>query len=172
MGGFSLEPSKDFFQKLARVMNEQAGVVDRVFPPTVNVLLPFLDRVAEDVVSEYTTPILDEAHDRDTQQYLTAVTGLFRQSMEFGASLSPTKGSGPNFSEDVQKVLARVFDAHTDLYLQEELDFFRKRSETEVDTWDKKVPMPIPRPALSVTDRPDRRTRRSHRILFHEQRQP
>lgn len=139
MGGFSLEPSKDFFQKLAGVMNEQGKVIDKVFPPKVNVLLPFLERVAEDVVSEYTTPILDEAHERDTQQYLTAVTGLFRQSMEFVASLTPTKGSGPDFQDDVRKVMARVFDSHTDLYLQEELDFFRKRSETEVETWDKKV---------------------------------
>ena len=140
IGDFSLEPSKEFYQKLAKAMNEQASVIDRVFPPRVNVLLPFLERVAEDVIAEYVTAIVDQAHDRDIRQYLTAVTGLFKQSVEFGASLTPTKGSGPKFREDVQNVIAQIFDAHTDLYLQEELDFFRKRSEIEVDTWDQKVP--------------------------------
>lgn len=137
----SLEPSREFFRRLSDVLTEQAGVIDRVFPPTVNVMLPFLERVAEDVISEYVTPVIDEAHDRDIEMYLKAVTGIFRQSLDFAASLPRTQGSGDQetFRKDVMGVMARVFDAHVDLYLQEELDHFRKTCESEVEKWEKQV---------------------------------
>ena len=70
VGSFSLAPAKLFWERLAVILKEQAGVIDRVFPPTVNVMLPFLERVAEDVISEYVTPLLDETHERDVEQYL------------------------------------------------------------------------------------------------------
>ncbi|KAI5795045.1 exocyst complex component Sec10-like protein [Geopyxis carbonaria] len=138
-GEFSLEPSKEFFRKLGEILKEQAGIVDRVFPPTVNVMLPFLERVAEDVISDYTTPIVDEAHERDTEQYLKAVVGLYKQSLDFAASLAGAKGSGDTWRQDAVAVMVRVFDQHVDLYLQEELDYFRKTCEAEVDEWDKKI---------------------------------
>ncbi|TGZ76705.1 hypothetical protein EX30DRAFT_324366 [Ascodesmis nigricans] len=141
MGQLSLEPAKAFFHRLAGIMKEQAAVIDRVFPDTVNVLLPFLERVAEDVIGEYISPVVDEAHDRDIEMYLKAVTGLFRLCVEFAASLPPTKGSGDRetFRKDVLAVMARVFDPHIDLYLQEELDYFRKTSESEVEKWEKQI---------------------------------
>lgn len=139
VGSFSLDPAKTFWQKLAEILKEQARVIDRVFPPTVNIMLPFLERVSEDVISEYITPILDEAHDRDIEQYLRAVTGLLKQSMEFGRLLMPSQNSANSFKQDVVRVLMRVFDAHVDLYLQEELDNTRKKFINEVDTWEKKI---------------------------------
>jgi recyclin-1 len=139
-GAFSLEPAKVFWEKLAKVLQDQADVIDRVFPRTVKVLLPFLERVSEDVISEYVTPILDEAHDRNLDQYLKAVTGLLKQSMDFGASLKPGKdSSSEDFTQDVVRVLARVFDPHVDLYLQEELDHARQRFNNEVETWEKHI---------------------------------
>ncbi|KAF8252625.1 hypothetical protein K440DRAFT_631481 [Wilcoxina mikolae CBS 423.85] len=139
-GAFSLEPAKVFWEKLAKVLQDQADVINRVFPPTVKVLLPFLERVAEDVISEYVTPILDEAHDRDLEQYLKAVTGLLKQSMDFGESLEPGKNSSSeDFTQDVVRVLTRVFDPHVDLYLQDELDHVKKKFNNEVETWEKHI---------------------------------
>jgi len=139
MGSFSLEPAKTFWSKLAEVLREQARVIDRVYPPTVSVMLPFLERIAEDVITEYITPILDEAHDRDMDQYLKGVTGFLKQSIEFGAALEPSRFSADTFTKDVQIILMRVFDAHVDLYLQEELDHARHKFEAEVESWEKKV---------------------------------
>jgi recyclin-1 len=140
-GVFTLEPAKVFWQKLAVILKEQADVIERVFPPTVNVMLPFVERVAEDVISEYITPLLDEAHDRGIEKYLKAVSGLLKQSMDFGASLAPilSKSSAGNPMEDVMGVLMRVFDAHVDLYLQEELDFVKSKFSQEVETWEQIV---------------------------------
>jgi len=138
-GAFSLEPAKLFWQKLAEVLNKQADVIERVFPREVNVMLPFVERVAEDVISEYVTPALDEAHDRDVEQYLKSVTGLLKQSLDFGISLQPvlSKVSADGSARDVLNVLMRVFDAHVDLYLQEELDYCKKKFSEEVETWGK-----------------------------------
>lgn len=138
-GTFSLEPSSQFFARLSAVLGEQARVIDRVFPTSVDVMMPFLERVAEDVISEFVTPILDEAHDRDIEMYLKAVAGIYHQLLEFSKTLLPTVGSGGNSHQDVAKIMGRVFEAHVDLYLQEELDNFRKKCQTEVDSWEKKV---------------------------------
>ncbi|RPA93990.1 hypothetical protein L873DRAFT_1846881 [Choiromyces venosus 120613-1] len=138
-GSFSLEPSSLFFTRLSALLNEQADVIDRVFPATVNVMIPFLERVAEDVISEFVTPILDEAHDRDIEQYLKAVAGIYHQLLDFAKTIKKIKGSGVRFPEEMMKIMGRVFEAHVDLYLQDELDFFRKKCETEVDSWEKKI---------------------------------
>lgn len=138
-GSFSSEPSSLFFTRLSALLHEQADVIDRVFPATVNVMIPFLERVAEDVISEFITPILDEAHDRDIEQYLKAVAGIYHQLLEFAKTIKATNGSGEKFPEEVMKIMGRVFEAHVDLYLQDELDYFRKKCETEVDSWEKKV---------------------------------
>ncbi|KAI9833456.1 MAG: hypothetical protein M1819_003614 [Sarea resinae] len=139
IGGISLGPSHDFFSRLSSAINEQADVIDRVFPMSVNVMLPFLERIGEDIISEYVTPLFDEARSRNLESYLKAVTGIFEQSLQFALSLKPTKASGSDFVGDVHQILANVFEQHLDLYLQDELEFFRKQSDTEVNSWEKQL---------------------------------
>lgn len=102
-------------------------------------MAPFLERVADDVIGEYITPVLDEAHERDVEIYLKAVSGLFQQLQQFSVSLVPTKASKKSFRDEIIRIMGRVFEPHIDLYLQEELDHFRKQSQNEVDEWEKKV---------------------------------
>lgn len=139
-GRFSLTPSETFFDRLSKVINEQASVIDRVFPPQVNAMMPFLERVSEDVISEYITPILEEARERDTGMYLKAVAGIYTQCVNFARNLTPTKGyTDEIWKKDVRAVIARVWDSHVDLYLSDELEWFRKRGEAEVEKWEKKI---------------------------------
>jgi recyclin-1 len=138
-GQISLAPSHEFFRSLSTALTEEADIIDRVFPPTVDVLLPFLERVAEDVISEYVTSLFDEAHAVSIEIYLKAVAGVFDQALQLVASLKPTKGSKPNFHEEAMLIISRCFEPHVDLYLQEELDFFKSKAEAEVDTWEKRL---------------------------------
>jgi len=135
----TLEPSREFLETLSKKINEQAGIIDRVFPPGEDVLRILLDKVAEDILMEYVTPLFDECHERSLPSYLKAVSGIFDQSMQFGLTLKPTKNSGKEFLENVKSIVARVFEPHVDLYLQEEHDFFKRLAENEVDTWEKKL---------------------------------
>lgn len=137
--GIALEPSKEFLERLATKINEQAGVIDRVFPLGEDVLQIFLDKVAEDILMEYVTPLLDEAHERSIGSYLKAVSGIFEQSMRFSLTLKPTKNSSANFAETTKAIVSKVFEPHIDLYLQEELDYFKKHAETQVSDWEQKL---------------------------------
>ncbi|OAL53315.1 secretion pathway protein Sls2/Rcy1 [Pyrenochaeta sp. DS3sAY3a] len=138
-GQLTLQPSHEFFRGLAIALNEEAAIIGRVFPPTVDVLQPFLDRVAEDVISEYITSLFDEAHDASIELYLKAVAGVFEQALQLAVSLKPTSGSKPNFREEAMRTISSCFEQHIDLYLQEELDFFKRKSESEVDVWEKRL---------------------------------
>ena len=135
----ALEPSREFLEKLAGKVNEQANIIDRVFPPGEDVLQVLLDKLAEDILMEYVTPLFDEAHERNIASYLKAVSGIFEQSLRFGLSLKPSKNSGDDFREKVKAVIARVFEPHVDLYLSEEADYFKKLAESEVDDWEKQL---------------------------------
>lgn len=138
-GQLTLQPSHDFFKGLATALNEEALVIDRVFPPTVDVLQPFLDRVADDVISEYLITLFDEAHDLSIEIYLRAFAGVFDQALQLAVSLHPTKGSRPDFREEAVRIMSRCFEQHIDLYLQEELDFFKGKSVAEVDAWETRL---------------------------------
>lgn len=138
-GQLTLEPSREFFHGLAIALNEETSVIDRVFPPSFDVFQPFLERVAEDIISEYITSLFDEAHDVSTDVYLKAVAGIFDQASQLAISLKPTKGSKANFQEEAIRIISQCFEQHVDLYLQEELDFFKRKSVEQVEAWEKRL---------------------------------
>ena len=138
-GSIALQPAREFFETLAKNINDQASIIDRVFPPSQNVLQILLEKVGEDIIGEYVTPLFDEAHERNIPSYLKAVSGVFEQSLRFAGGLHPTKASGPDFQADVDQILGRVFEPHVDLYLQEELDYFKREAEMQVGNWEKKL---------------------------------
>ncbi|KZM23071.1 F-box protein: endocytic membrane traffic, recycling ReCYcling 1 [Ascochyta rabiei] len=135
----TLEPSREFFHGLAIALNDETVVIERVFPPTFDVLQPFLERVAEDIISEYITSLFDEAHDVSTDVYLKAVAGVFDQASQLAISLKPTKGSKADFQEEAVRIISQCFEQHIDLYLQEELDFFKRKSVEQVEAWEKRL---------------------------------
>ncbi|TAQ85869.1 hypothetical protein B7494_g5822 [Chlorociboria aeruginascens] len=137
--GIALEPSREFLERLSLKINEQANIIDRVFPSGDDVLQILLEKVAEDILMEYVTPLFDEAHERSIPSYLKAVSGIFEQSMRFAISLKPTKFSGGDFTDKVKTIVAKVFEPHIDLYLQDELDYFKRIAETGVGEWENKL---------------------------------
>lgn len=137
--GIALEPARTFLENLSGKLNEQADIIDRVFPAGEDVYQIFLDKVGEDILMEYVTPLFDEAHERSIPSYLRAVAGIFEQSLRFGLTLKPTKYSGVDFVQKVKAVVAKVFEPHVDLYLQDELDNFKKLADAGVGTWESKL---------------------------------
>lgn len=138
-GHFDLNPSQAFFERLAVVMVEQAAIIDRVFPPSVDVLSLFLSRLCEDIIAEYLTTLFDEAHNRGIETYVKAVSGTFEQSLRFVASLKPSRASPPDFRDKAKALVNQCYEKHVDLYLVEELAVFRSKSEAEVDHWEKEL---------------------------------
>lgn len=135
----TLDPSRTFFEVLLAKVNDQSAVMERIFPQAEAVFWPFLERVKDDIIMEYTTPLFDEAHDRSNAAYLKAMSGIFEQTLLFFQSVQPPKGSKEDVLERAKNLTLMVFEPHLDLYLQEELDFFTKHAETEVSHWDRQL---------------------------------
>ncbi|CAI0642138.1 unnamed protein product [Colletotrichum noveboracense] len=135
----NLEPSRLFFEMLLRKVNEHAEIIGRIFANPDVVFWEFMEKVREDVIMDYITPLFDATHDRNLQWYLKAVAGTFEQGMLFFKSVVPPKDSKSNLEEKAKEMMLRVFEPHLDLYLQEELDFFTRHAESEVAEWEKKL---------------------------------
>lgn len=138
-GHVDLNPSQRFFEQLAGFMVDQASIIDIVFPPSVDVLTPFLSRLCDDLLSDSLTTLFDEAHIRGSESYVKAVSGTFEQAMRFVASLKPTKASPQDFLQQAKSLVTQCYEKHTDLYLTEELAFFKSRSTDEVARWEKEL---------------------------------
>ncbi|CAK7216065.1 F-box protein: endocytic membrane traffic, recycling ReCYcling 1 [Sporothrix curviconia] len=87
----TLDPSRAFFELLTRKVNDQSSVIGRIFPRPGRVFWALVDKVREDIIMEYITPLLDETHERNLPAYLTAVSGLFEQCLQFLKELQPPK---------------------------------------------------------------------------------
>ncbi|KAK4453783.1 F-box protein: endocytic membrane traffic, recycling recycling 1 [Podospora aff. communis PSN243] len=135
----TLEPSRRFFETLTLKVNEQVDIIARIFPDPGPVFWTFLDKVREDIVMEYATPLFDETHERSIPAYLKTISGLFEQTMQFFRSLRPPKGAAAQKEEKAKEFALKVFEPHLDLYLQDELDDFTQRAEREVGDWEKKL---------------------------------
>ena len=138
-GSFSVDESYSFFTNVATAFNEQVGIIDQIFPTSVNAIIPFVQRVGRAVISDYLTILYDEAHRTNTESYLRAVSTTCDQCLEMTRSLRPTSASGDEFYETLDEVIASIFEPHIDLYLKEESDFFKKRSNAEVNNWEKQL---------------------------------
>ncbi|KAI1434627.1 exocyst complex component Sec10-like protein [Xylaria sp. CBS 124048] len=135
----SLEPSRSFFDLLLRKLNEQSANISLIFPQPSPVFWSFVDKIREDIIMDYVTPLLDETHDRHTAVYLKAVSGLFEQCMQFVHSLNSPGGSTISIKDRANEICLKVFEPHMDLYLQEELDNFIEYGEREVNNWEQKL---------------------------------
>jgi recyclin-1 len=135
----TLEPSRHFFEALARKTNEQSPVIAQIFPNATEVFWLLLDKLREEVVAEYCTSLLDELHRRNKASYLKAVSGLFEQCLAFARSLRPPSGSPEELEKHAKQVALHVFEQHLDLYLQDELDYFTQHAEREVNNWDQRL---------------------------------
>jgi recyclin-1 len=135
----TLEPSRRFFEVLTRKVNEQAGIIERIFPNPGHVFWVFVDKVREDVVMEYATPLFDETHERSIPSYLRAVSGIFEQMLQFLRTLTPPKGADVDQEARAKELVLKAFEPHLDLYLQDEIDEFTRQAEQEVGEWEKKL---------------------------------
>ena len=112
----SLAPSHDFFDDLASALRTQIDIVQRVFPPTLKVVAPLLERVGRDIITEYINPLFDEAHTQGDEIYLQAVAGIFEQALRFAGSFHDPANTDNGLEADMDRALAQVFEPHMDLY--------------------------------------------------------
>ncbi|KAL9097078.1 MAG: hypothetical protein Q9163_006391 [Psora crenata] len=139
MGDYSFDQSYSFFAKLSTAFNEQVAIIDQVFPPSVNVLVPLLRQIGKVVIAEYLTVVFDEAHRTYVESYLKAISATCDQCLKWAKTLRPISASGHDFHEAVDEIIASIFQPHITMYLAEELSWFKKKSDAEVSEWERQL---------------------------------
>ncbi|KAI9739773.1 MAG: F-box protein: endocytic membrane traffic, recycling ReCYcling 1 [Cirrosporium novae-zelandiae] len=138
-GNPSLENSLTFFKRVAGLFNEQVTIIERVFPPSIEIMKPVLERLSSEVLSKYIHPLFNGAHSSNMETYLKIVSGVYEQSLMFEKSLQHGPMPADEFHTFVSNLINKIFSSHIDLYLREEIDFFQKKSDAEIDKWDKQL---------------------------------
>lgn len=137
--GVSLEPSQQFFEGLTQKLNDQAAVIEKIFPKPGKVIWALVDKVREDIIMDYATSLFDEAREQSIESYLRAVSGIFEQCLQFLRSLKVPGYSKAENEANAKEQAHRVVEPHLDLYLQDELEFFQNKAEEEVGDWERKL---------------------------------
>lgn len=138
-GHVKVQQTQAFFTRLSIAYNEEVTIVNRVFPSELDVATPFMEKVGQDVLLPFLTSIFDELHRINKEAYLTAISVTFVQCMNLSEALLPIKNSADNFDHYLDAVVCKIYEPHIDLYLAEELDYFRKGCETTVSDWDRQL---------------------------------
>ena len=138
-GSYSMENSYHFFSNISTNFNDQVGIMDRVFAPSVDAVVPFLRRIGQEVISEYLTTLFDEAHRMSMEAYLKAVSTTYGQCLNLAKSLQPSINSNDTFDGEVDDMIIKAFEPHVDLYLIEEMSFFKRNSEGQVADWERQL---------------------------------
>ncbi|KAL8770745.1 MAG: hypothetical protein Q9209_003612 [Squamulea sp. 1 TL-2023] len=138
-GSFALQASQSYFTRLAEGFNEQIALIDRIFPASTKAAVTFLERVGKELFSDYLSTLLDEAHRINIESYLKAISGTYHQALYMAKALRPSKDTGDEFYESVDRIIVGAFEPHIDLYLNEEYQFFKRKSGAEVGEWERQL---------------------------------
>ncbi|KAL9107096.1 MAG: hypothetical protein Q9227_007962 [Pyrenula ochraceoflavens] len=136
-GVVSLERTQSFFNHLTVACQEEYGMLEKMFPNPGQVALMFFEKVGKDILSPYLTALFDEAHDRSVENYLAIVPGTFAQTVRLTSDL-PSIDTSPEVSlHTVKQVLTQIYQPHLELYLKDELESFKSKSESQINEWDR-----------------------------------
>lgn len=138
-GQVKIKNTQAFFTRLSVAYNEEVSIMNRVFPATLDMASPFMEKVGQDVLYPFLTAIFDELHRTNLESYLTAISVTFVQCMNLSETLLPIRNAGDNFERYLDTIVIKIYEPHIDLYLAEELDFFKKNSENIVRDWDRQL---------------------------------
>ncbi|KAL1956148.1 hypothetical protein VTO42DRAFT_7583 [Malbranchea cinnamomea] len=138
-GNVSLQHTQAFLTRLRVAFNEEVSAIDLCFPHSTHLTAPFLEKVGKSVIAPYFSPLFEEVHSVNQHAYAETVSGTFVQCLSFVENLNPIQASKDEFFEAATRMIEDVFEPHVDLYLAEELDLFRKKSDAVVEEWDRQL---------------------------------
>lgn len=138
-GQLSLERVQAYFDRLGESYREEATVIKTVFPQSTEVSLLFLERIGEEILSPFLTALFADARTRSTSVYLRVISGSLHATSKFVQDFALPEDADEETIIRASNVLVRLFAPHLQLYLDEELAFFKQKAENEVERWDKNL---------------------------------
>ncbi|GAA5850515.1 hypothetical protein JCM8547_001899 [Rhodosporidiobolus lusitaniae] len=138
--GIDFTPMDLYMQTILTVLSREGSLIARVFPPDANVLLYFLERIANDVVSEYITQLLSAAQLLANPLFLLATAATFGQVYRMVDCVVGIEPGGKNVTKErAEDVVFKMFEPLMDDYLSEEGEWIREVLEGMCREWDEKT---------------------------------
>ena len=136
---FFEEDSNSFFSHLSATFVSQFEIIDRVFPLSSKIVVALLERVGDTVVGPYLDTLFKTTYERSAESYLRAVSGTYKQILRFADFLESKRPLDDGFPNAMNVMISGLFSHEIGRYLSEELAFFRRKSEIEVNTWERQL---------------------------------
>lgn len=123
------------------ILEREGSLIARVFPPESDVLIYFLERLSNDVVSEYITNLLLQAQGLQHPLFLLATAATFGQVYRLVDKVLEIEPRNLEFvtKERAEDVVFRMFEPLMDDYLEEESEWIKEVLEGMCEEWDRKV---------------------------------
>ncbi|GAA5912094.1 hypothetical protein JCM8208_001026 [Rhodotorula glutinis] len=140
--GIDFSAMDHFMSSVLDILRREGSLIARVFPPQADVLLYFLERIANDVVSDYITTLLSAAQPLENPLFLLATAATFGQVyrlVDAVLEVEPRNAAGLVTKERAEDIVFRVFEPLMDDYLAEEGEWIREVLEGVCDEWDRKT---------------------------------
>ncbi|KAH8925276.1 hypothetical protein BT69DRAFT_1279871 [Atractiella rhizophila] len=139
--GIDFTAMDEYMKWLLETVKKDGSLIARVFPPEADVLIYFADRIASEVLSEYTTTLLSAAQNLRHPLFLLATAATFAQCYRLVETVCTIEPKNEKFvtRERAEDVVFRMFEQHMDDYLQEEGDWIKEVLEGICTEWDTKV---------------------------------
>ncbi|KAI0640486.1 exocyst complex component Sec10-like protein [Trametes meyenii] len=131
----------EFIAEILAALEEHGSRAVRVFPPNANVLVSFAERLANEVVGEYTTSLLTRAREISNEVFLKATAASFKEAwrmVDTIVQVAVTKD--PDFPRTkAEDVVYHMFEPNMDEYLDEEVEFVKQSFEMTCRSWEKQL---------------------------------
>ncbi|KAF5347131.1 hypothetical protein D9756_010961 [Leucocoprinus leucothites] len=135
-------PMDEFMSQILEAISEHGSRAVRIFPPPAQVLIAFADRIANEVVGEYITSLLERAREVSTAMFLQATAACFRVSWKMVDAMmlaAEQREDSEITRTKAEDVIYRMFEVNMDEYLDEEVEYLKLVFETICKNWDRQT---------------------------------
>lgn len=136
--GLNPERFDKFTEDLAAIFNEEARIIDLIFP----VSIPMMYKVSEELISnqlmEVVMVLIDAS--KSNGAYLKTVPYLYdRLSRGFLPRLNPSSNVGDSYQRLLQELIDMLYESFAAEYTREEVLNFKNYSHDKISAWNDKI---------------------------------
>lgn len=138
-GQLSLERVNAYFDRLGDAYRQESAIIKTVFPQTTEVSLLFLEQIGQEILSPFLTALFEDARTRSTSIYLRVISGSLHATSKFVQDFALPENADEDIIIRASNVLVRLFAPHLQVYLDEEIAYFKQNADRETERWDRNL---------------------------------
>ena len=136
-GQLSLEKVQAYYERLVSAFNQEAAIVQAVFPNASEVMRQLLETTGEEILSPFLSSLFEDARIRGPSTYLRIISGTFAATKQFINECCLPNDTSEESIARATAVLAKIYEPHLETYLAEELAAFTQKAGAEIEQWDR-----------------------------------